>query len=80
MAQLVGHVRIQMGGRGADPLKYHTNIGFLSKTGLDPLENHKATKLAFNVGPYQPTSEIQSGQRERNALLHQLVVSQFQNR
>ena len=33
------------------PLKNHKNIGFLCITGLDPLENHKATKPAFNVGP-----------------------------
>ena len=25
--------------------------GFLSNTGLNPFENHKATRLAFNVGP-----------------------------
>ena len=39
------------------PLKNHKNIGLLSKAGLDPLKNHKATKLAFDVGPYWPTSE-----------------------
>ena len=33
------------------PLKNHKNIGFFSKTGSDPLKNHKATKPAFNVGP-----------------------------
>ena len=27
------------------------NIGILSNTGPDPLQNHKATKPAFNVGP-----------------------------
>ena len=26
------------------PLKYHKNMGFLSKTGPDPLKNHKAAK------------------------------------
>ena len=31
--------------------KKSQNIGFLSNTGPDPLENHKATKPAFNVGP-----------------------------
>ena len=41
------------GGRGSGPpLEKSQNIGFLSKTGVDPLENHKATKLAFNAGPY----------------------------
>ena len=40
------------GGAGLDPhLKNCKNIGFLRKTGLDPLKNHKATKPAFNVGP-----------------------------
>ena len=32
------------------PLKNHKKIGFLSKTGPDPLKNHKATKPVFNVG------------------------------
>ena len=43
------------GGQGGpDPppsLKDYKNIGFLSNTGLDPLKNHKATKLAFNIVP-----------------------------
>ena len=48
------------GGRGSrPPLKIHKNKGFLSNTGPDHLENHKATKPAFNVGP--------SSARERNA-------------
>ena len=33
------------------PMKKSQNIGFLSNSGPDPLKNHKATKLAFNVGP-----------------------------
>ena len=33
------------------PLKNHKIIGFLSNTGMNPLENHKGTKLAVNVGP-----------------------------
>ena len=40
------HSQIQTG-----PLENHKNIGFFSNTGLDPLKNHKVTKLAFNVGP-----------------------------
>ena len=48
------------GGNGADPLKNHKNIGFLSNTGPDPLKNQKATKPAFNVGP--------SSARHRNAI------------
>ena len=42
----------ERGTGGLDPsLKNHKNIGFLSNTGLNPLENHKATKPAFNDGP-----------------------------
>ena len=41
-----------VGGRGSmAPLKNHTAIGVLSNIGPDPLENYKATKPAFNVGP-----------------------------
>ena len=51
---LPAHARIQRGGGGQSDwtthLKNHKNIGFLSNTGPDPLENHKATKQAFNVG------------------------------
>ena len=32
-------------------LKNQNAIVFLSNTGLEPLENHKATEPAFNVGP-----------------------------
>ena len=39
------------GDRGSGhPLKNHQNLGILSNTGPVPLENHKATKPAFNVG------------------------------
>ena len=51
------------GGHGVQtplPLKEHKNIGFLSITGLDSLKNHRATKLAFNVGP--------PSVRQRNAI------------
>ena len=42
----------EKGAGGPDPtLKNHNNIGFLSNTGLGPLNNHKATKAAVNVGP-----------------------------
>ena len=40
--------------RGPDPpppLNNYKNIGFLSNTGPDPLQNHIATKAVFNVGP-----------------------------
>ena len=43
---------------GGGGLKTHKNIEFLSKTGPDPSENHKATKPAFNVGHYWPTSKM----------------------
>ena len=39
------------GGKGTAPLKNHKNIEFLSNTGQDPLNKHKATNPAFNVGP-----------------------------
>ena len=57
------HAQIQRGGQGIrtpPSLKNHKNIGFLSKTGPDPLKNHKATKPAFNVGL--------SSARQRNAI------------
>ena len=45
-------MRGSRGGQGVwIPLKDHKNIGFLSNTGPDPLNNHNATKSAFNVGP-----------------------------
>ena len=34
------------------PLKNHKCIGLLSNTGPDTLENHKATKPAFNIEPF----------------------------
>ena len=46
-------MRIQRVGGAGDPntpLKKYKAIGLRSKTGQDPLENHKATKLVFNVG------------------------------
>ena len=49
------------GGRGlVPPHKNRTNIWFLSNTGPNPPENHKATKPEFNVGP--------SSARQRNAI------------
>ena len=40
------------GGRGLDPpLKINKGIEYNSITGPDPLKNHKATKLAFDIGP-----------------------------
>ena len=41
------------GGPDPPPLKNHKNLGFLSNTGSDLLKNHKATKPAFNVGPFK---------------------------
>ena len=38
------HVRIQI-------LKNHKNIGFLSNSGSDSLNNYEATEPAFNIGP-----------------------------
>ena len=45
-----------MGGGG----NFTTNIEFNTNTGPDPLKNHKANMLAFNVGP--------SSARKRNAI------------
>ena len=50
------HIRGSRGPGSGDsdhtpPPKNHKAIWFLSNTGPDPLENHKATKTAFNVGP-----------------------------
>ena len=52
-------MRVSRGG-GADPvhMKNHKNIGFLSNTGPDSLNNHKATKPELNVWP-------PSGQKNR---------------
>ena len=43
----------------------HKSIGFLSNTGPDPLENHQATKPAFNVGP----SSARQRKRHLNGIL-----------
>ena len=49
------------GDRGSiSPMKNHKNIGFLSNTGPDSLEDYKATKPEFNVGPLSA--------RQRNAI------------
>ena len=40
------------GGQGVrTPLKIHENIWVVSNTGTGPLNNHKATRPAFNIGP-----------------------------
>ena len=50
-----------VGERGSgSPLANHKNIGFLSNTGPDTLENHTATKPALTVGP--------PSVRQRNAM------------
>ena len=52
---ITDHIRGSRGGGtgGTDPhpphLENHKAIGFLSNIGPDPLENHKATKPAFNI-------------------------------
>ena len=49
------------GSRGESGVpKNYKNIGFLCKTGMDPLQNHKATQAAFDVWP--------SSARQRNAI------------
>ena len=50
-----------VGDRGSGPRPEKSqNKGFLSNTGPDPLNNHKATKQVFNVGP--------SWARQQNAI------------
>ena len=39
-----------MGSDPTHPKKNHIATGLHSNTGLEPLEIHKATKTAFNVG------------------------------
>ena len=55
LCNLYQHARIQRVGQGVwtppPPPDTSQNIGFFSKTGPNPLNNHKATKSAFNVGP-----------------------------
>ena len=48
------------GTGGPDPPKKSQKIGLHSKTGADHLNNHKATKPVFNVGP--------SSARQRNPI------------
>ena len=48
------------GAGGSDPPGKSQKYSGFSNTGPDPLENHKATKPAFNVGP--------SSTRQRNAI------------
>ena len=60
------------GTGGPDPsfLKNHKNTGFVSNTGLNPMEKHKATKhakLAFNVRPLSA--------RQRNATLNGVLLA-----
>ena len=50
----------ERGSGSGPPSKNTINIGFLGKTGPDPLKNHKATKPAFNVGA--------SSARQENAI------------
>ena len=48
----VFHAPMKRGRTGgmAPSLENREATGFLSNTGLDPLENHEATKPSFNVG------------------------------
>ena len=46
------------GGQGVQtPLKNNRKYGFFNNTGLDPLENHKATKPVFHDGHHPSTSK-----------------------
>ena len=56
------HAQIQRADLGSGPLfEYLKAIDFLRNTGLDPLENHKATQPAFNVGPSSPRQHYSGG-------------------
>ena len=55
---VMGRSRGATGGRDPPPpLKIHKNMGFLSKTGPDPVKNHKATKPAAMLGHHWPARE-----------------------
>ena len=54
----MGGSRGGTGGPDPPPLNNHKNIGFLSNTCLNPLENHKSTKLAFNVRPLSALQQM----------------------
>ena len=51
LSSLLGGYREGNRVPGPHPPKKSQKLGFLSNTGQDPLNNHKATKPAFNVGP-----------------------------
>ena len=52
LVRVYTHVRIQRGDSGPDPpLNSHTDIGFLSNSGPEPLKNKEATEPAFKAGP-----------------------------
>ena len=55
-------IRITKGGGSVTPLKNHKNIGFLSNTGPDPLNDCKGTKSAFNVRPPSARQWTDGGQ------------------
>ena len=70
------HARIQRGDqRFSTTLENRKAIGFLSNTGPDPLENHKATKPAFNVGPSSPANETPFKWRFTGGLMYLNGVS-----
>ena len=43
--------RVEGWGSGLPALENHKPIGFLNNTSPDHMENHTASKLAFNIGP-----------------------------
>ena len=52
--------------RGSREGENYKAIGFLIITGPDPMENHKATKPAFNVGP--PSARQRNTKRHFNGV------------
>ena len=51
LSSLMGGYRGGNRVSGPPPPEKSQTLGFLSNTGQDPLNNHKATKPALNVGP-----------------------------
>ena len=54
-------------GQPPPPLKHHKNIGFLIKTGPDPLNNCKASSQHSKLFHHRPASEtLLNGRTEQN--------------
>ena len=63
-----------MGSSPHNPIKSQ-NIGFLNNAGPEPLNNHKATNPAFNVGPSSARQRKQAFHWLADDCLHKVVSS-----